>query len=59
MSVIRPEDYERLVERFTRRAEARATSGSRARSDHPADEWDDLDIMALDDPTRSFQTLIG
>jgi len=45
--------YERLVERFTRWAatchdiSAATVIGSRARVDHPADEWADLDIMVV------------
>lgn len=50
-------EYERIIERFTRWANAcpdiRAATvvGSRARQDHPADEWADLDlVMFVDDP---------
>lgn len=55
--------YERLVEKFVRWAEAisdiRAAIvvGSRARSDHPANEWADLDIMIVtSDPKRYIST---
>jgi aminoglycoside 6-adenylyltransferase len=51
--------YEQLVERFVRWAEtcsdirAAAIIGSRARVDHAADEWADLDIMVVTrDPKR-------
>jgi aminoglycoside 6-adenylyltransferase len=46
-------DYDRITERFVEwaRAEdairAALVIGSRAREDHPADEWADLDILAL------------
>ena len=45
--------YEQLVERFVRWAEtcsdirAAVVIGSRARVNHPADEWADLDIMVI------------
>jgi hypothetical protein len=45
--------YARLLERFVAFAEAEEdisagiVIGSRARSDHPADEWSDLDIVVL------------
>jgi len=55
--------YEQLVERFVRWAEtcsdirAAAIIGSRARVDHPADEWADLDIMVITtDPERYIST---
>jgi aminoglycoside 6-adenylyltransferase len=55
--------YEQLVERFVRWAEtcsdirAAVIVGSRARVDHPADEWADLDIMVVTrDPERYVST---
>jgi aminoglycoside 6-adenylyltransferase len=55
--------YEQLVERFVRWAEtcsdirAAVIIGSRARVDHPADEWADLDIMVITtDPERYIST---
>jgi aminoglycoside 6-adenylyltransferase len=55
--------YEQLVERFIRWAQAedniRAAFvvGSRARRDHPADEWSDLDVIILaDDPAPYVST---
>jgi aminoglycoside 6-adenylyltransferase len=45
--------YERLIERFvawaTKQADIRAAAviGSRVRTDHPADEWADLDIIVV------------
>jgi aminoglycoside 6-adenylyltransferase len=45
--------YETLIERFTQWAETEANIrgayiiGSRARTDHPADEWSDLDMILL------------
>lgn len=55
--------YEQLVERFVRWAEtlsdirAAVIIGSRARVDHPADEWADLDIMVITtDPERYVST---
>ncbi|MBN1813737.1 MAG: aminoglycoside 6-adenylyltransferase [Anaerolineae bacterium] len=45
--------YERLIERFVAWAQAEANIraavviGSRARTDHPADEWADLDIIVF------------
>jgi len=55
--------YEQLVERFVRWAEtcsdirAAVIIGSRARVDHPADEWADLDIMVITtDPERYTST---
>lgn len=55
--------YEQLVERFVRWAEtcsdirAAVIVGSRARVDHPADEWADLDIMVITtDPERYIST---
>jgi len=45
--------YEQLIERFTAWAgqeenvRAAIIIGSRARTDHPADEWSDLDIIVL------------
>lgn len=51
--------YERIIQRFTRwateRPDIRAATivGSRARQDHPADEWADLDlVMFAADPGR-------
>jgi aminoglycoside 6-adenylyltransferase len=46
-------DYDRITERFVEWAlaedavRAAVVIGSRAREDHPADEWADLDILAL------------
>jgi aminoglycoside 6-adenylyltransferase len=55
--------YEQLVERFVRWAEtcsdirAAVIVGSRARVDHPADEWADLDILVITaDPERYIST---
>jgi aminoglycoside 6-adenylyltransferase len=55
--------YEQLIERFVRWAEtcsdirAAVIVGSRARVDHPADEWADLDIMIITtDPKRYLST---
>ena len=55
--------YEQLVERFVRWAEtlsdirAAVIIGSRARVDHPADEWADLDIIVITtDPERYVST---
>lgn len=55
--------YEQLVERFVKWAETRSDIreaiivGSRARIDHPADEWADLDIMVVTtDPKRYTST---
>lgn len=57
------ETYEQLIERFTAWAEreenvrAAIIIGSRARKDHPADEWSDLDIILLArDPAVYWQT---
>jgi len=51
--------YEQLIERFVRWAEtcpdirAAVIVGSRARVDHPADEWSDLDLIVITtDPER-------
>jgi aminoglycoside 6-adenylyltransferase len=51
--------YEQIIEQFVRWAtndpgvRAAIVLGSRARTDHPADEWSDLDIdMFVDDPER-------
>jgi aminoglycoside 6-adenylyltransferase len=51
--------YERLIERFVRWAQdqrdirAAFVIGSRARADHPADQWSDLDIIVVaTDPER-------
>jgi len=56
--------YEQLVERFARWAKtcsdisAVVIVGSRARVDHPADEWADLDIMVVTtDPERYLSTI--
>ena len=56
--------YEQLVERFARWAEtcsdisAAIVVGSRARVDHPADEWADLDIIVVTtDPERYLSTI--
>ncbi len=52
--------YADLIERFTRWAEAeedvRAALilGSRARKDHPADEWSDLDVLVH---ARAFRSI--
>jgi len=55
--------YEQLVERFVRWAETcsdirtAVIIGSRARVDHPADEWADLDIIVITtDPERYIST---
>jgi aminoglycoside 6-adenylyltransferase len=55
--------YEQLIERFTSWAEreenmrAAVIIGSRARTDHPADEWSDLDIIILaQNPEPFWQT---
>ena len=55
--------YEHLIDGFIRWATAnddiRATFiiGSRARSDHPADVWSDLDLLAIADaPERRWGT---
>jgi aminoglycoside 6-adenylyltransferase len=55
--------YQQLIERFVRWAEpcsdirAAVIVGSRARVDHPADEWADLDIMIITtDPKRYLST---
>ena len=55
--------YEQLIERFTAWAEeeenvrAAVIIGSRARTDHPADEWSDLDIIILaQNPEPYWQT---
>jgi aminoglycoside 6-adenylyltransferase len=55
--------YEALIERFVRWAQAEdnlraaLVIGSRARTDHPADEWSDLDILFFsDDPTPYWQS---
>lgn len=57
------DSYEDLIARFTAWAEqaenvrAAVIIGSRARTDHPADEWSDLDIIILaDDPEPYWQT---
>ena len=57
------ETYNRLIERFTIWAEheenvrTAIVIGSRARTDHPADEWSDLDIIVLArDPEPYWQT---
>ncbi len=49
--------YDKLIERFTRWAEGEENVrvaiiiGSRAREDHPADEWSDLDVLLFaEDP---------
>jgi aminoglycoside 6-adenylyltransferase len=47
------ESYEKLIQRFCEWAKERvdiragAVIGSRARLDHPADEWADLDLVIL------------
>ncbi len=53
-----PVTYEQLIERFVAWAQDRPdihaalVLGSRARNDHPADEWSDLDIVVIvADPT--------
>ncbi|MFX0061549.1 MAG: aminoglycoside 6-adenylyltransferase [Candidatus Hermodarchaeota archaeon] len=55
--------YEQLIEKFVQWAEtvsdirAAIVVGSRARIDHPADEWADLDIMVITtDPERYIST---
>ena len=55
------EAYERLIERFVQWAQtddnirAAIVIGSRARVDHPADEWSDLDILILaNDPAPYY-----
>ena len=55
--------YERLIARFTAWARsddnlrAAFVIGSRARTDHPADEWSDLDVVMLaDDPMPYIDT---
>jgi aminoglycoside 6-adenylyltransferase len=59
------ETYEGLIERFTSWAEreeavrAAVIIGSRARTDHPADEWSDLDVIILaDNPDLYWQTTV-
>ncbi len=54
--------YERIVQTFLRWARSRAdiraavVVGSRARKDHPADEWADMDlVLFVDDPSRYTQ----
>jgi aminoglycoside 6-adenylyltransferase len=56
--------YEQLVERFVRWAQseenvrAAVVIGSRARVDHPADEWSDLDVIILaNDPEQYWSTV--
>jgi aminoglycoside 6-adenylyltransferase len=55
--------YEQLLERFVKLAETRSDIsaviivGSRARRDHPADEWADLDVIVVTtDPERYLST---
>ena len=54
------ESYELLIERFTAWAKqeenvrAAIIIGSRARTDHPADEWSDLDIILLAHDTAVY-----
>ncbi len=55
--------YEHLIDRFIRWAQtednirAAVVIGSRARVDHPADEWSDLDLIILaDDPEPYWAT---
>jgi aminoglycoside 6-adenylyltransferase len=54
------EPYEQLVERFVRWAEdcpeirAAIVVGSRARVDHPADEWSDLDLLIITTDPQHF-----
>jgi len=55
--------YEQLIDRFIRWAQtednirAALVIGSRARTDHPADEWSDLDVIILaDDPEPYWAT---
>ncbi|MBU0492191.1 MAG: aminoglycoside 6-adenylyltransferase [Chloroflexi bacterium] len=55
--------YERLIERFVTWAQeqddirAAVVIGSRARTDHPADEWADLDVLVgITDPQRFLAT---
>jgi aminoglycoside 6-adenylyltransferase len=57
------EAYEQLIERFIKWAQtekdirAAIVIGSRARVDHPADEWSDLDIVIITtDPERYWST---
>jgi len=56
--------YEQLIDRFVKWAEtcpdirAAVVIGSRARIDHPADEWADLDIVVITtDPERYVSTI--
>ncbi|MBL7200479.1 MAG: aminoglycoside 6-adenylyltransferase [Anaerolineae bacterium] len=57
--------YEQLIEGFIRWAQAednvRAAFviGSRARRDHPADEWSDLDVIILADDPRPYVSTTG
>jgi len=52
--------YERLSDRFVRWAQAEdniraaIVIGSRARTDHPADEWSDLDVIILANDPESY-----
>ncbi len=55
--------YEHLIDRFVQWAQAEdniraaLVIGSRARTDHPADEWSDLDVILLvDDPEPYWAT---
>lgn len=54
------QDYDRIVERFTEWAgtqdavRAAVVIGSRARTDHPADEWADLDIVVLTSASADY-----
>jgi len=55
-------DYERIATRFTAWAageepiRAAVVIGSRARADHPADEWADLDLLVLHTGSRRYET---
>lgn len=54
------QDYEAIAERFVAWAStedavrAAVVIGSRARSDHPADEWADLDIVVLTEASSDY-----
>jgi aminoglycoside 6-adenylyltransferase len=56
------EAYERLIEKFVRWAQTEANIraafviGSRARVDHPADEWSDLDVIFLANDPEPYWT---
>ncbi len=54
--------YEELIARFTNWAQAEENIraafifGSRARRDHPADEWADLDLLFLAEKPQIYVT---